>query len=132
MLGMIGGSQARHHAMGDCKVTLQQAREKLQKGNEQLQNRNEQLISGTTRKFQDVEEESLWHRWAIGGRWEEIGQLRLDFLRERGLQPQHHLLDVGCGSLRGGVRFILYLETGHYSGLDRNDRLLDVGRTEIE
>lgn len=124
--------ETRNSQLQQAREKLQKRNERLQNRNEQLQNRNEQLSSGTTRKFQDVEEEPLWHRRAIGGRWEEIGQLQLDFLRERGLQPQHHLLDVGCGSLRGGVRFIPYLEAGHYFGVDRNDRLLDAGRTEIE
>lgn len=68
----------------------------------------------------------------IGGRWEEVGRLQLDFLRERGLRPQQFLLDVGCGSLRGGVRFVPYLEPGHYYGVDSNQQLLDAGLNELE
>jgi ubiquinone/menaquinone biosynthesis C-methylase UbiE len=58
--------------------------------------------------------------------------LQFNFLCEQGLQPHHHLLDVGCGSLRGGVRFISYLEPGHYYGIDKSQELLDAGWGEID
>jgi SAM-dependent methyltransferase len=65
------------------------------------------------------------HRRIVGGEWDEIGKLQFDFLVQEGLQPAHRLLDVGCGSLRGGVHFIRYLEDGHYYGIDRQQWLLD-------
>ena len=68
------------------------------------------------------------HRGKVGGLWDEIGQLQFDFLVRQGLQPHHSLLDVGCGSLRGGVHFIRYLEPGHYVGIDRDAALLAAGR----
>jgi len=71
------------------------------------------------------------HRSAIGGMWEEIGRLQFDFMVTRGLEPHHYLLDIGCGSLRGGIHFIRYLDAGHYVGLDKNSRLLKAGQ-EIE
>jgi SAM-dependent methyltransferase len=70
-----------------------------------------------------------WHRTEVGGMWDEVGPLERDFLVSQGLQPQHDLLDVGCGSLRGGVRFIEYLQPGHYVGIDMSQELLDAGRT---
>ena len=72
-----------------------------------------------------------WHRQAVGGMWEEIGKLQFDFLVEHGLEPFHFLLDVGCGSLRGGVHFISYLESEHYFGIDKSKELLCEGR-EVE
>ena len=42
--------------------------------------------------------------------------------------PKHFFSDVGCGSLRGGVHFIRYLEAGHYYGIDKSQKLLDAGR----
>lgn len=48
------------------------------------------------------------------------------------MQPNHYLLDVGCGALRGGVRLIPYLESGHYYGIDKSQELLDAGRREIK
>lgn len=67
------------------------------------------------------------HRRRVGGLWDEMGELQLRFLRERGMLPQHRLLDVACGSLRGGVKFVDYLEPGHYYGIDINDSLIEAG-----
>ena len=54
------------------------------------------------------------HRQVVGGMWDEIGALQLEFLQGRGLQPDDLLLDVGCGSLRGGVKFVEYLNPVRY------------------
>jgi SAM-dependent methyltransferase len=67
------------------------------------------------------------HRQYVGGLWNEIGRLQFDFLVERGLQPHHYLLDIACGSLRAGVHFIPYLETGHYLGIDKEEDLIEAG-----
>lgn len=67
------------------------------------------------------------HRELVGGLWDEIGALQLGFLVGAGLRPSMRLLDLGCGCLRGGVRFVRYLEAGHYFGLDPNAALLAAG-----
>jgi len=46
---------------------------------------------------------------------------------EQGLQPQHVFFDIGCGSLRGGVRIIRYLDFGNYLGFDISQQLIDIG-----
>ncbi len=71
------------------------------------------------------------HREQVGGLWDEIGRLQIDFLREAGLRPADTLLDVGCGSLRGGVHFVRYLEPGRYYGIDKDAELIRAG-VEIE
>lgn len=73
-----------------------------------------------------------WHREAVGGMWEEIGELQFQFMVQQGLRPDHHMLDVGCGSLRGGIHFVRYLDPGHYCGIDINQALLDAGLQELE
>lgn len=73
-----------------------------------------------------------WYRKDVGGMWEEMGKLQFDYLVKEGLKPEHRLLDVGCGSLRGGVHFIKYLEKGRYFGIDINKSLLDAGRGELK
>jgi SAM-dependent methyltransferase len=73
-----------------------------------------------------------WHRDAVGGLWNEMGELQFAFMKQQGLRPEHYLLDVGCGSLRGGVRFVDYLEPGRYFGLDISQELLDAGMAELE
>lgn len=67
------------------------------------------------------------HRNVIGGLWDELGQLQFNFMVAQGLKPHHKLLDIGCGSLRGGVHFIQYLDAGNYVGIDVNESLLEAG-----
>lgn len=68
-----------------------------------------------------------WYQHAVGGMWKEIGRLQFDFLVAHGLAPSHLLLDMGCGTLRGGLHFIRYLEPGHYWGVDKGRDLLGRG-----
>lgn len=73
------------------------------------------------------------HRKLVGGLWDEIGALQLEFLVSCGLRPEHKLVDIGCGSFRGGVHFIDYLEPTHYFGIDISPDLLEAGYVrEIE
>ena len=75
-----------------------------------------------------------WHRRTIGNfeLWDELGQLQFDFMVEHGLKPEHKLLDVGCGPLRGGIKFINYLEPGNYYGVDKRADVIDESnRVEI-
>jgi ubiquinone/menaquinone biosynthesis C-methylase UbiE len=67
------------------------------------------------------------HRNAIGGLWDEVGQLQFNCMLKEGLKPGHKLIDIGCGCLRGGVHFIRYLAPGNYFGIDMNQSLLDAG-----
>ena len=64
------------------------------------------------------------HRDFVGGLWDELGTLQLDFMVRQGLRPDMTFLDLGCGCLRGGVRFIRYLDRGNYFGIDANASLL--------
>jgi hypothetical protein len=73
---------------------------------------------------------ALGHRAYVGGFWEEIGKLQFDFLVARGLRPDHHLVDVGCGSLRAGIHFIRYLDAGHYCGVEKERELVRIGIAE--
>jgi SAM-dependent methyltransferase len=68
-----------------------------------------------------------WHRRTIGNfeMWDELGQLQFDFMVDKGLKPEHKLLDVGCGPLRGGIKFIQYLEPGNYYGVDKREDVID-------
>src|SRR6266545_606207 len=67
------------------------------------------------------------HRECVGGLWDEIGRLQLDFLISRGLREHHRVLDIGCGSLRAGVKLVKHLRAGHYAGSDLNESLLTAG-----
>lgn len=59
--------------------------------------------------------------------WDEIGKVQFDFIVRQGLRPADTLVDVGCGSLRGGRLFIAYLDPEHYLGLDHNSWLIEGG-----
>lgn len=67
------------------------------------------------------------HRGYVGGMWEEIGRVQFDFMVRQGLKPQDILVDVGCGSLRGGRFFIAYLDPEHYLGIDHHAWLIKAG-----
>ena len=73
-----------------------------------------------------------WHKIAVGGLWEEMGKLQFNFMVGEGLKPEDYLLDVGCGSLRGGIHFVRYLEPGHYFGIDINRDLIEAGKGELK
>ena len=64
--------------------------------------------------------------------WGEIGQLQVQVLKESGLGPSDDLLDIGCGSLRGGVPLINYLSRGKYWGTDISPELLRNGANYVE
>ena len=68
---------------------------------------------------------------AIGGAWDEIGPLQLEFLLANGLEPHHALLDIGCGTLRAGRHFIRYLASGKYTGFDISSAAIDYGRALV-
>jgi SAM-dependent methyltransferase len=85
--------------------------------------------STTWRKGDDVS----WHRETVGGNWDFMGEAQLRILESYGLRPHSLLLDVGCGSLRLGVKAIAFLEAGGYFGVDCHKELLDVGiKRELE
>ncbi|MBA2681854.1 MAG: class I SAM-dependent methyltransferase [Ktedonobacteraceae bacterium] len=71
--------------------------------------------------------QKVGHRSYVGGLWDEIGKLQFDFLLKEGLQPYHYLVDIACGSLRAGLHFIPYLETGHYLGIEKEESLIQAG-----
>ena len=85
-----------------------------------LPSRVRRLGSGLRRRFSG-------HRGYVGGRWEHIGRLQFDFMIARGLKSGDTLVDVACGSLRGGRFFIPYLDLGNYLGIDRNSWLIQAG-----
>jgi SAM-dependent methyltransferase len=71
------------------------------------------------------------HRTAKGAvgteseeRWQAAGRKQFEFLRHHGLSRDDFLLDIGCGNLRAGRRFIRYLKAGRYTGVDISPEIL--------
>jgi SAM-dependent methyltransferase len=63
--------------------------------------------------------------------WREKRQFQIRFLRDHGLRPDQTILDVGCGTLRGGIPIIEYLEPERYTGLEARPEVLDEARAEL-
>ena len=73
-------------------------------------------------------------RHALVGRpelWEMKRQFQIDFLRAQGLKSHHRLIDIGCGTLRGGLPIIAYLEPGNYFGIETRSVALQEARREL-
>lgn len=64
--------------------------------------------------------------------WPAFRGLWKPFLESQGLVPAHHLLDLGCGTLRVGAPLIGHLDPGHYVGVDVREEVLPEARREIE
>lgn len=66
--------------------------------------------------------------WAVGSatheRWLALGEMQFAYLREHGLKPADRMLEIGCGNLRAGWRFIQYLNPGNYYGIDISPDIL--------
>lgn len=116
----LGGTVA--HRLYSCARGLAYARRGGRTATEHLQH-------GLVLADDDIE--AGRHRRLVGGKWDEIGRVQLDFLLAEGLQREHYVLDVGCGALRAGVHFVGYLEPGRYFGIDINPSLIRAGLWEL-
>ncbi len=62
--------------------------------------------------------------------WLRIGKMQFDYLTSHGLDRSDRILEVGCGNLRAGWRFIEFLDSGNYVGVDISPEILiDATRT---
>lgn len=64
--------------------------------------------------------------------WKKAGKLQFDYLREHGLAPQWRMLEIGCGNLRAGWRFIDFLDAGNYYGIDISANVLAAANETID
>jgi SAM-dependent methyltransferase len=60
-------------------------------------------------------------------KYDIIGALQFNLLTTLGMREHHALVDIGCGSLRGGRLFIPYLRPGKYFGIEPNEWLVEEG-----
>ena len=63
--------------------------------------------------------------------WRMKRDFQIEFLKKFGLQPNHKFLDLGCGTLRGGIPIIDYLNAGNYTGVDVRLEAIEEGRKEL-
>lgn len=72
---------------------------------------------------------SNYYRTSVGFPWlyDRVAAMQFNLLTFLGLREHHFLLDIGCGSLRGGRILIPYLLSGRYFGLEPEQHLIDEG-----
>jgi len=63
--------------------------------------------------------------------FEKIGRMCLVILLKNGLYPENKVLDVGCGSLRGGYWVINFLNPNCYYGIEPDQEKLEIGKSKI-
>lgn len=71
-----------------------------------------------------------WHaRKHVGGveNFDIVGAILFGTLAAAGLREHHSVLDVGCGCLRVGKLLIPFLQSGHYVGVEPDQRVLAAG-----
>lgn len=85
----------------------------------------------------DMSEEDIknekYKKW-FGGQaehWNARGAFQLHLLKLLGLKPEHRLLDIGCGVIRGGEHIIPYLNTGNYFGVDNSIGFIKAARKVV-
>ena len=64
--------------------------------------------------------------------WEMKRDFQIRFLKSVGMTPDHYVLDLGCGVLRGGLPIIEYLDEGHYWGIEVRRSVLDEGLRSLQ
>jgi SAM-dependent methyltransferase len=64
--------------------------------------------------------------------WDKRGTFQVEMMRALGMRPEHTLLDVGCGPLRGGIHFIGFLDPDHYWGVDFNASFVDAAHALLQ
>lgn len=64
----------------------------------------------------------------VGGDAARMGPWQRELLIRLGLAPRDTLLDLGCGTLRGGLHLIQFLDSDRYTGVDPHPHLLAIGR----
>lgn len=64
--------------------------------------------------------------------WQLKRAFQFDFLVAMGLKRSDYFLDIGCGTLRGGIPIIDFLDTGNYTGIDIRKRVLKEAKKELK
>lgn len=62
-------------------------------------------------------------------RYDVVGAMQFCIFSAFGLREHHKFLDIGCGSLRAGRFFLMYLQPGHYFGIEPEAWLIEEGIT---
>lgn len=89
-------------------------------------------VRGTIKKIVKSKQEIRHARVGAPNVWKYTRKFQFQFLLDQGLEKTDKLMDIGCGTLRGGIPMIQYLNVGNYYGMDVRDEVLAEGRKEIK
>lgn len=65
-------------------------------------------------------------------RWKEKRDFQISFLRDMALRQNDAFVDIGCGTLRGGIPIIDFLDDGLYTGIDIREEAISEARIELK
>lgn len=89
-------------------------------------------ITGHIKKLFYSRKEKRHHLVGPAKLWKMKQDFQIEFLKENGLKPTNRLLDIGCGTLRGGIPIIDYLEKGNYTGIDVRQEVIEEAFKELQ
>lgn len=90
--------------------------------------RDAPVVSSTLKEPPSVPRRELVGRPDL---WGVKRTFQIEFLFDHGLEPDHRLLEVGCGTLRGGIPLIEYLEAGRYVAVESRYEAMRQGLDEL-
>lgn len=64
--------------------------------------------------------------------WKMKQEFQINFIKKQGIKESNTLLDIGCGTLRGGIPIIDFLNSGNYCGIEVRESVLNEGKKELE
>lgn len=64
--------------------------------------------------------------------WKMKREFQDSFLKAQGLKPDQLFLDLGCGTLRGGIPVVQVLDPGGYYGVDVRAEAIAEGHKEVD
>jgi len=73
----------------------------------------------------DIFEEAQYYVGNVGPDYFKVGSLQLELLKENGLAPSSHVLEIGCGCLAAGRPILHFLGPDHYVGIEPNYWLIE-------
>jgi SAM-dependent methyltransferase len=91
-------------------------------------------VKSLKRKIKSITQIRLERRHSMVGYpklWKLKRDFQIQFLLQTGLQPYHQFLEIGFGTLRGGIPIIQYLNEGHYTGTEIRMQVLKEAKKEL-
>jgi SAM-dependent methyltransferase len=92
------------------------------------------VVKNLKRKLESITQTPLERRHSMVGHpklWKLKRDFQIQFLLQADLQPHHQFLEIGFGTLRGGIPIIQYLNEGHYTGTEIRMKVVEEAKNEL-